>query len=96
MCPGSVLRTLRGDTEVGTSRAWDQPPITPVGHVSGGGVQDRYRIGEAEFEVTQPRVTCYRAGEGGSVAHPRRLRSWAGWALVPGAPQRPETDMWPR
>jgi ferredoxin-NADP reductase/MOSC domain-containing protein YiiM len=23
---------------------------------------DRYRIGEAEFEVTQPRVTCYRVG----------------------------------
>src|SRR4029077_5854362 len=22
----------------------------------------RYRIGEAEFEVTQPRVTCYRVG----------------------------------
>ncbi|MFD3519877.1 MOSC domain-containing protein [Streptomyces sp. NPDC058653] len=25
-------------------------------------VGDRYRIGEAEFEVTQPRVTCYRVG----------------------------------
>jgi MOSC domain-containing protein YiiM len=25
-------------------------------------IGDRYRIGEAEFEVTQPRVTCYRAG----------------------------------
>ena len=25
-------------------------------------VGDRYRIGEAEFEVTQPRVTCYRLG----------------------------------
>jgi ferredoxin-NADP reductase/MOSC domain-containing protein YiiM/ferredoxin len=25
-------------------------------------IGDRYRIGDAEFEVTQPRVTCYRAG----------------------------------
>jgi ferredoxin len=25
-------------------------------------IRDRYRIGEAEFEVTQPRVTCYRVG----------------------------------
>jgi ferredoxin-NADP reductase/MOSC domain-containing protein YiiM len=25
-------------------------------------VGDRFRIGEAEFEVTQPRVTCYRLG----------------------------------
>ena len=25
-------------------------------------IGDRYRIGEAEFEVTQPRVTCFRAG----------------------------------
>ncbi|WP_128803985.1 MULTISPECIES: MOSC and FAD-binding oxidoreductase domain-containing protein [unclassified Streptomyces] len=25
-------------------------------------IGDQYRIGEAEFEVTQPRVTCYRVG----------------------------------
>jgi ferredoxin-NADP reductase/MOSC domain-containing protein YiiM len=25
-------------------------------------IGDRYRIGDAEFEVTQPRVTCYRLG----------------------------------
>ena len=25
-------------------------------------IGDRYRIGEVEFEVTQPRVTCYRVG----------------------------------
>jgi MOSC domain-containing protein YiiM len=25
-------------------------------------IGDRYRIGEAEFEVTQPRVTCFRGG----------------------------------
>jgi MOSC domain-containing protein YiiM len=25
-------------------------------------IGDRYRIGEAVFEVTQPRVTCYRVG----------------------------------
>ncbi len=25
-------------------------------------IGDRYRIGEAEFEVTQPRVTCFRIG----------------------------------
>jgi MOSC domain-containing protein YiiM len=25
-------------------------------------IGDRYRIGEAEFEVAQPRVTCYRFG----------------------------------
>src|SRR5262249_31706327 len=25
-------------------------------------IGDRYHIGEAEFEVTQPRVTCYRVG----------------------------------
>jgi len=25
-------------------------------------ISDWYRIGEAEFEVTQPRVTCYRVG----------------------------------
>ena len=31
----------------------------PDDHVCIG---DRYRIGEAEFEVTQPRVTCYRVG----------------------------------
>ena len=27
-------------------------------------IGDRYRIGGAEFEVTQPRVTCYRVGIG--------------------------------
>jgi MOSC domain-containing protein YiiM len=27
-----------------------------------GCIGDRYRIGEAVFEVTQPRVTCYRVG----------------------------------
>src|SRR5215471_1157476 len=26
------------------------------------GIGDRYRIGDAVFEVTQPRVTCYRVG----------------------------------
>ncbi|MGC1286694.1 MAG: MOSC and FAD-binding oxidoreductase domain-containing protein [Streptosporangiaceae bacterium] len=31
----------------------------PDGEVCMG---DQYRIGEAEFEVTQPRVTCYRVG----------------------------------
>jgi len=25
-------------------------------------IGDRYRVGQAEFEVTQPRVTCYRVG----------------------------------
>ena len=25
-------------------------------------IGDRYRIGEAEFEVTHPRVTCFRVG----------------------------------
>ena len=25
-------------------------------------IGDRYRIGEAVFEVTQPRITCYRVG----------------------------------
>jgi ferredoxin-NADP reductase/MOSC domain-containing protein YiiM len=25
-------------------------------------IGDRYRVGDAEFEVTQPRVTCYRVG----------------------------------
>src|SRR5712672_1516221 len=25
-------------------------------------IGDRYRIGDAVFEVTQPRVTCYRVG----------------------------------
>src|ERR1700740_1674323 len=25
-------------------------------------IGDRYRIGQAVFEVTQPRVTCYRVG----------------------------------
>src|SRR4051795_7786108 len=25
-------------------------------------IGDRYRVGEAEFEVTQPRVTCFRVG----------------------------------
>jgi MOSC domain-containing protein YiiM len=25
-------------------------------------IGDRYRIGDALFEVTQPRVTCYRVG----------------------------------
>ena len=25
-------------------------------------IGDRFRIGDAEFEVTQPRVTCYRLG----------------------------------
>src|ERR1700744_3847576 len=29
---------------------------------SEGCIGDRYRIGDAEFEVTQPRVTCYRVG----------------------------------
>lgn len=32
-------------------------------------IGDRYRIGDAEFEVTQPRVTCYRAGL--RIAEPR-------------------------
>jgi ferredoxin-NADP reductase/MOSC domain-containing protein YiiM len=27
-------------------------------------IGDRYRIGDAEFEVTQPRVTCFRVGMG--------------------------------
>src|SRR5437764_1154858 len=35
----------------------------PAGRAAGQAcVGDRYRIGEAEFEVTQPRVTCYRVG----------------------------------
>jgi len=25
-------------------------------------IGDRYRVGDAEFEVTQPRVTCFRVG----------------------------------
>lgn len=32
-------------------------------------IGDRYRIGDAVFEVTQPRVTCYRAGL--RIAEPR-------------------------
>src|SRR3954449_5564655 len=28
-------------------------------------IGDRYRIGEAEFEVSQPRVTCFRVGTRG-------------------------------
>ena len=37
-------------------------------------VGDRYRIGAAEFEVTQPRTTCYRVGS--ALARPRCRRSW--------------------
>ena len=36
-------------------------------------VGDRYRIGSALFEVTQPRVTCYRVGI--RMDEPRMLRS---------------------
>ena len=39
-------------------------------------IGDRYRIGEAEFEVTQPRVTCYRVGHARSVS-PRCPRCWS-------------------
>src|SRR6201986_4700294 len=37
-------------------------------------IGDRYRIGQAVFEVTQPRVTCYRVGLGlgGGPKGPRR------------------------
>nr|WP_245594323.1 MOSC and FAD-binding oxidoreductase domain-containing protein [Actinospica robiniae] len=40
----------------------DQLPDTDVC------IGDRYRIGEAEFEVSQPRVTCFRAGM--RIGHP--------------------------
>ena len=43
-------------------------------------IGDRYRIGEAEFEVTQPRVTCYRVGPA-----PRRART----ARAAGQPPSP-------
>ena len=39
------------------------------------GIGDRYRIGGAEFEVTQPRVTCYRVGRLGEPELPALLVS---------------------
>ena len=44
-------------------------------------IGDRYRIGEAEFEVTQPRVTCYRVGM--RMGEPRDARA-AGRPPPPG------------
>src|SRR5205085_5888883 len=38
-------------------------------------IGDRYRIGEAEFEVTQPRVTCYRVGL--RLGSPNCQRCWS-------------------
>ena len=38
-------------------------------------IGDRYRIGEAEFEVTQPRVTCYRVGM--RMGEPGCRRCWS-------------------
>ena len=37
-------------------------------------IGDRYRIGGALFEVTQPRVTCYRVGI--RMNNPRCRRCW--------------------
>ena len=58
-----------------TIRTWmDDAPgyLPPIGIgdvVRSGGIgtiieskSDRYRVGDALFEVTQPRVTCYRVG----------------------------------
>ncbi|MFV8263072.1 MOSC domain-containing protein [Mycolicibacterium peregrinum] len=36
-------------------------------------IGDRYRIGDAEFEVTQPRVTCFRVGMRLGIADMPRL-----------------------
>jgi MOSC domain-containing protein YiiM len=45
-------------------------------------IADRYRIGEAEFEVTQPRVTCFRGG---------MRRSSPEASLMPPDPSRSRT-----
>ena len=49
-------------------------------------IGDRYRIGTATFEVTQPRVTCYRVGIRMNNPHsrPARLPPPSG-LLLPGA-----------
>ena len=44
-------------------------------------IGDRYQIGEAVFEVTQPRVTCYRVGI--RMAEPR-MTGFAGGASPAG------------
>ena len=48
-------------------------------------IGDRYRIGSALFEVTQPRVTCYRVGI--RMNEPRMpallTSSWTSWILLP-------------
>src|SRR5438093_1553053 len=47
-------------------------------------IGDRYRIGEALFEVTQPRVTCYRVGM--RMNEPRDNRDALALAAVPLRP----------
>jgi MOSC domain-containing protein YiiM len=62
-------------------------------------IGDRYRIGGAEFEVTQPRVTCYRVGlrlgvpqmAALLVSHHRPASPWASSAKAPSRPGTPSS-----
>ena len=71
--PARVLPALAASTSAATTSRYGQfgenftVDGLPDDEVCIG---DRYRIGEAEFEVTQPRVTCYRVGHA-----PRRARA---------------------
>src|SRR5579864_3727266 len=74
-------------------------------------IGDRYRIGSALFEVTQPRVTCYRVGIGMAepamaallVSHHRPGSTFACWRKATSAPatksrkwrMAPNTSQWP-
>jgi ferredoxin-NADP reductase/MOSC domain-containing protein YiiM/ferredoxin len=54
-------RELFGRTDLTAGRFGDN--ITIDGHPDDEvGIGDRFRIGSAEFEVSQPRVTCFRVG----------------------------------
>jgi MOSC domain-containing protein YiiM len=56
-------------------------------------IGDRYRIGDAIFEVTQPRVTCYRVGI--RMTRSRRRREVRRFAHDDYATSR-EEETWPR
>ncbi|MCV7090918.1 MOSC and FAD-binding oxidoreductase domain-containing protein [Mycobacterium interjectum] len=54
-------RTYLGRDDLGPGQFGENFTITGLGDDEVC-IGDRYRIGEAEFEVTQPRVTCFRVG----------------------------------
>jgi ferredoxin-NADP reductase/MOSC domain-containing protein YiiM len=54
-------RSMLGRPDIGYGHFGENFTVTGLGDDEVC-IGDRYRIGDAEFEVTQPRVTCYRLG----------------------------------